>query len=355
MVVKKKLKAVNAFADQVLAWFDQHGRHDLPWQEERSLYRVWLAEVMLQQTQVATVIPYYQKFLSKFPDHTSLAKASLDEVLVLWAGLGYYTRARNLHKAATVIDQQHKGHFPEQFEEVLALPGIGRSTAGAILAQSLGQRYAILDGNVKRVLSRYFEIEGWSGKKAVENNLWQKAEACTPEYRLADYTQAMMDLGATICTRSSPDCQLCPLMENCQALKNQRVSELPTRKPKKELPVKTVRMLLLVNDEGETLLEKRPPTGIWGGLWSLPELALEEDVAQQCEQHWDYKIESPEDLTGFRHTFSHYHLDITPCRVQVVSILGKVQDSDQQWCGADQLDGYALSTPVMKILQQHLK
>ena len=164
-----------------------------------------------------------------------------------------------------------------------------------------------------------------------------------------------MDLGATICTRSSPGCQQCPLMESCQALKNQRVNELPTRKPKKRMPVKTVRMLLLVNDKGETLLEKRPPTGIWGGLWSLPELAMEEDVVQQCEQHWGYKIESPEDLTGFRHTFSHYHLDITPCRVQVVSISGKVQDSEQQWCGAVQLDGYALSTPVMKILQQHLK
>jgi len=355
VVVKKKTKAVNVFADQVLAWFDQHGRHDLPWQEERSLYRVWLAEVMLQQTQVATVIPYYQKFLSKFPDHTSLAKASQDEVLVLWAGLGYYTRARNLHKAAVIIDQQHKGQFPEQFEEVLALPGIGRSTAGAILAQSLGQRHAILDGNVKRVLSRYFEVEGWSGKKAVENNLWQKAEACTPEDRLADYTQAMMDLGATICKRSSPGCQQCPLMESCLALKNQRVNELPTRKPKKELPVKTVRMLLLVNGKGEALLEKRPPTGIWGGLWSLPELAMEEDVAQQCEQHWGYKIERPEDLTGFRHTFSHYHLDITPCRVQVVSILGKVQDSEQQWCNADRLDDHALATPVSNILQQHLK
>ena len=210
-------KAETVFADQVLSWFDQNGRHNLPWQQGRTLYSVWLAEIMLQQTQVATVIPYYQNFLAKFPDHASLAQAPLDEVLKLWAGLGYYTRARNLHKAAVVIDQQHNGLFPEQYEDVLALPGIGRSTAGAILAQVLGQRHAILDGNVKRVLSRYFEIDGWYGKKAVENILWDKAEICTPNIRLADYTQAMMDLGATVCTRSSPDCEQCPLMNSCLA------------------------------------------------------------------------------------------------------------------------------------------
>ncbi|MFC1588877.1 A/G-specific adenine glycosylase [Pseudomonadota bacterium] len=355
MTVKNKTKAEHAFAEQVLDWFDQHGRHDLPWQQNRSLYRVWLAEVMLQQTQVATVIPYYQNFLAKFPELADLAKAPQDEVLKLWAGLGYYTRARNLHKAAVAVDQQHQGRFPEQFEQVLALPGIGRSTAGAILAQVLGQRYAILDGNVKRVLSRYFEIEGWYGKKAVESKLWENAEICTPHHRLADYTQAMMDLGATICTRSSPNCEQCPLSGECMALKHQRVSELPTRKPKKQLPVKTVRMLLLTNGNGEILLEKRPPTGIWGGLWSLPELALEDDIAQQCGQRWDYHIENAEDQAGFRHTFSHYHLDITPCRVQVVSMAEQVQDSEQQWCDVIQVDNYALATPVANILREHLK
>ena len=344
-----------AFADQVLAWFDQNGRHDLPWQKNRSPYRVWLAEVMLQQTQVATVIPYYQKFLAKFPDHHSLAQASLDEVLKLWAGLGYYTRARNLHKAAVLIEQQYQGQFPEQFADVLALPGIGPSTAGAILAQSLGQRHAILDGNVKRVLSRYFEVEGWAGKKVVENVLWQKAEACTPDSRLADYTQAMMDLGATVCTRSSPDCEHCPLAPHCLALKNQRVNELPTPRPKKQIPVKTVRMLMLTNNKGEILLEKRPPTGIWGGLWSLPELALEQDIALHCEQRWGYQIEGVEDQLAFRHTFSHYHLDITPCSVRVVSQSMQVQDSEQLWSDADEVDNYALATPVVNILQQHLK
>jgi len=355
VVVKNKTKADNVFAQQVLDWFDQHGRHDLPWQQDRSLYRVWLAEVMLQQTQVATVIPYYQSFLTKFPELSDLAKASQDEVLKLWAGLGYYTRARNLHKAAVAIDQQHQGQFPEQFEDVLALPGIGRSTAGAILAQSLDQRHAILDGNVKRVLSRYFEIEGWYGKKAVENLLWLEAEACTPNQRLADYTQAMMDLGATLCTRSSPGCEQCPLVGGCLAYKNQRVNELPTRKPKKQLPVKTVRMLLLTNKKGEILLEKRPPTGIWGGLWSLPELALEDDIAQQCGRRWQYQTETAEDLQAFRHTFSHYHLDITPCRVQVATLTGKVQDSEQQWCDVIRVDDYAMATPVANILREHLK
>ena len=346
---------VVGFAEKVLNWFDQHGRNDLPWQKDRSLYRVWLAEVMLQQTQVTTVIPYYQHFLSKFPELSDLAKASQDEVLKLWAGLGYYTRARNLHKAALVVEQQHQGQFPECFEDVLALPGIGRSTAGAILAQSLGQRQAILDGNVKRVLSRYFEIEGWSGKKAVENNLWEKAEHCTPNQRLADYTQAMMDLGATLCTRSSPRCQQCPLKNDCLALKNQRVNELPARKPKKQLAVKAVRMLLLINNKGEILLEKRPSTGIWGGLWSLPELEMDDDIAQQCEQHWGCRIKDMTDLSGFRHTFSHYHLDITPCRLPVLSISEEVRESEQQWCDANKADDYALATPVANILQQHLK
>ncbi|MDH5710876.1 MAG: A/G-specific adenine glycosylase [Gammaproteobacteria bacterium] len=343
------------FARQVLDWFDQHGRHDLPWQQNRSLYKVWLAEVMLQQTQVATVIPYYQKFLTKFPSISSLASASLDDVLTLWAGLGYYSRARNLHMAAVIINQEYGGAFPQQFEEALALPGIGRSTAGAILAQSLGQRHAILDGNVKRVLSRYFEIEGWYGKKSVENKLWEKAEACTPNERLADYTQAMMDLGATVCTRSSPDCALCPLLRACRAYKNQRVNELPTRKPKKHLPVKNVRMLLLMNTEGHIMLEKRPPSGIWGGLWSLPELALDEDIAGQCELRWGCRIKNIEDQAEFRHTFSHYHLDITPCRVKVEAVAASVGDNEQQWCNAGQVGSYAVATPVAKILRQNLK
>ncbi len=342
-------------SDQVLAWFKNHGRHDLPWQQERTLYRVWLAEIMLQQTQVATVMPYYQKFLKHFPDLSSLALASLDDVLTLWAGLGYYTRARNLHKAAVVIQQQHDGCFPESFDDVLALPGIGRSTAGAILAQALGQRHAILDGNVKRVLCRYFAIEGWPGISAVEKQLWREAEACTPHENLVDYTQGMMDLGATVCKRSSPECSNCPLQTGCKAYATQQVSELPTRKPRKVLPVKTTRMLLITDENGAVMLEKRPPTGIWGGLWSLPEIDPDEDVENICMHRWGYKVQAVEDNPGFRHTFSHYHLDITPSRITVGNSANCVQDAEKViWCASGETHSRALSAPVARIIHMYI-
>ena len=343
------------FAERVLAWFDLHGRHDLPWQADRSLYHVWLSEIMLQQTQVATVIPYYQKFLQHFPDLESLANASVDEVLILWAGLGYYTRARNLHKAAVHVQHHHAGRFPKNFDEVISLPGIGRSTAGAILAQSLGQRHAILDGNVKRVLCRYYAIEGWPGRSSVEKILWEKAEACTPPLRLADYTQAMMDLGATLCKRGKPLCNACPLADGCLALKNDCVKELPTRKASKTLPVKSTRMLLLTNPEGAVLLEKRPPSGIWGGMWSLPELAIEDNVLQCCQQRWGLNAEKVSNIESFRHTFSHYHLDISPCSVQViVETPTMVQEcSAAKWVNFEEISEYALSTPVAGILNTY--
>lgn len=341
------------FSDQVLVWFKKYGRHDLPWQQERTLYRVWLAEIMLQQTQVATVIPYYQKFLQCFPDLSSLAQASLDDVLTLWAGLGYYSRARNLHKAAVVMQQQH-GCFPENFDDVLALPGIGRSTAAAILAQALGQRHTILDGNVKRVLCRYFAIEGWPGKTTVEKQLWCEAEACTPYERLVDYTQAMMDLGATVCKRSSPECSVCPLQPDCKAYATQRVSELPTRKPRKALPVKTTRMLLITDENGAVMLEKRPPTGIWGGLWSLPEIDPDEDIENICMDRWGYKVQAVEDNPGFRHTFSHYHLDITPSRIIVGNSVDCVQDEEKViWCASGDTQSRALSAPVARIINMY--
>lgn len=342
----------DCFSGVVLNWYEKQGRHDLPWQHNRSLYRVWLAEIMLQQTQVATVIPYYQRFLQQFPDLPGLAQSSLDEVLTLWAGLGYYTRARNLHKAAVVIHQQYGGCFPERFEEVLALPGIGRSTAGAILSQALGQRHAILDGNVKRVLCRYFAIDGWPGKMEVEKQLWLEAEACTPHESLVDYTQAMMDLGATVCKRSSPQCPDCPLQTGCRAYATQRVAELPTRKPRKILPVKTTRMLLITDENGAVMLEKRPPTGIWGGLWSLPEVAIEEQVEQVCQQRWGLKVEDNTDSDAFRHTFSHYHLDITPSTVTVKKSANFVQDSDSLiWCRFEETQSRALAAPVARILK----
>jgi A/G-specific adenine glycosylase len=346
--------AQSSFSGRVLAWFEKHGRHNLPWQQDKSLYTVWLSEIMLQQTQVATMIPYYQKFLERFPDLHSLAKASRDEVLALWAGLGYYTRARNLHKAAAVIDQQHDGCFPEDFEDVLALPGIGRSTAGAILAQALGQRHSILDGNVKRVLCRYFAIEGWPGKSEVEKRLWSKAELCTPHERLAEYTQAMMDMGATVCKRSSPECSVCPLQSDCKAYATQQVSTLPTPRPKKVLPVKATRMLLITDEAGAVMLEKRPPTGIWGGLWSLPEINLVENVESVCMGRWGYQVQAVEDNPSFRHTFSHYHLDITPSRVIVENSAKGIQDAeDVVWCALGETESRALSAPVARIISQY--
>lgn len=344
------------FSERVLEWFRQYGRHDLPWQRERTLYRVWVAEIMLQQTQVATVIPYYERFLRKFPDLSHLIAASLDDVLVLWAGLGYYTRARNLYKAGQVIKAQYNGQFPQKFDDVLALPGIGRSTAGAILAQATGQRHVILDGNVKRVLSRYFAIEGWPGRRDVENVLWGKSEACTPDSELADYTQAMMDLGATVCVRRAPRCADCPLQANCQALQSQRTDELPASRPRKTLPVKATRLLLVMNEKGEVLLEKRPPSGIWGGLWSLPEVNLEESVEDVCRGRWGYSVSSVEDIAALRHTFSHFHLDITPCRVTVAAPEPRISEQNlQQWCNRRGLKALALAAPVAGLLQQHLQ
>jgi len=338
------------FANHLLKWYRQHGRHDLPWQQNKSLYSVWVSEIMLQQTQVATVIPYYQKFMQRFPNVTALADASQDEVLRYWAGLGYYSRARNLHKAALCIVESHQAEFPVSYEEVLALPGIGPSTAGAVLAQATGQRHAILDGNVKRVLARYQAIEGWPGQKPIEKQLWGFAELYTPEKHVADYTQAIMDLGATLCTRSSPKCNDCPLLSGCQAYQQNRVVELPTRKPKKAIPVKQKRFLIIRNKQGEMLMEKRPPSGIWGGLWSLPELLMDEVVGEVVERNWPLVVNGFNDLPAFRHTFSHFHLDITPCEVGIKAVSGAIADDGRYQWHAD-ITQLALAAPVSAIFQ----
>ncbi len=301
----------NNFSARLLAWFDQYGRHDLPWQQEINPYRVWVSEIMLQQTQVKTVIPYYQKFMSHFPTVKDLVNASQEQVLSHWAGLGYYARGRNLHKSAQIIVNEYGGEFPQNFDEIVALPGIGRSTAGAILSIALQQKYAILDGNVKRVLSRYYAIEGWPGEKVIENDLWLKASELTPPERFADYTQAIMDLGATLCTRSKPNCQACPQQPYCQAYQQDRVLDFPYKKPKKEKPIKQAWLLIQANENGDVFLKKRPQKGIWGGLWSLPEFesrTLCEQYAESQGSHADTLIE----WDTFRHTFSHYHLDIHP-------------------------------------------
>lgn len=344
-----------SFSDRLLRWYDQFGRHDLPWQQQRSPYRVWLAEIMLQQTQVATVIPYYLRFMQAFPDVGSLATAPLERVLELWSGLGYYSRARNLHKAARVIDAEFDGEFPNNIDQVMALPGIGQSTAGAILAQARQQRHAILDGNVKRVLCRYHAVEGWPSKAAVQKQLWRYAEQHTPEERVDDYTQAIMDLGATVCTRSSPRCQQCPLQIDCIAYGRNHVKRYPSPRPRKALPIKAVRFLILTDRAtGRIMLEKRPPSGIWGGLWSLPEADLDDDIQRLCQQRWDMKVLGNQDQRAFRHSFSHYHLDITPCRVQVQAIGSAVNDQGEvTWCCSQDAVQRALATPVARIIREH--
>lgn len=343
------------FASELLSWFDKHGRHDLPWQEDRTAYRVWISEIMLQQTQVATVIPYYERFMQQFPDVQSLAAAHIDEVLHQWTGLGYYARARNLHKAAKQLCADYRADFPETLDEVMSLPGIGRSTAGAILALARNQHHAILDGNVKRVLSRFYVVEGWPGQKQVEQQLWQHAEDCTPPTRSADYTQAIMDLGATLCTRSSPRCQDCPVSPDCQARQQNRIEEFPGKKPKKTLPVKQAFMLML-RDGKHVLLQQRPPRGIWGGLWSFPQPEIRTDdhssLKTWCSNKLGYNIDDIQTWPEMRHTFSHYHLDITPIEATLKDHTNTVMESmDSVWYNTALPDARGLAAPVKRLLE----
>ncbi len=343
---------MESFSQRLLAWFDDHGRHDLPWQQQTTPYRVWVSEVMLQQTQVATVIPYYEGFMARFADVRALAEGDEDEVLALWSGLGYYSRARNLHRAARLIGDLHGGQFPEAFDEVVALPGIGRSTAGAILSIATGQHHPILDGNVKRVLSRFHAVEGWPGKREVEQRLWALASEHTPQQRTADYTQAIMDLGATLCSRSRPACDNCPLRRDCEAHAQGRVCDFPGKKPHKTLPIKQVVMPVLLNGRGEVLLEKRPPSGIWGGLWSLPECSDEADFEQWCDR-LGAEVSSVETLEPFRHTFSHYHLMIQPHILGLDGVTARVEDEGASvWHPLSTLEQLGLPAPVRGILKQ---
>lgn len=337
------------FADRLLAWFDTHGRKDLPWQQDKSPYRVWVSEIMLQQTQVTTVIPYYEKFMVRFPAVEALAAATEDEVLHQWTGLGYYARARNLHKAARQIVNQLGGVFPDTIDGLTALPGIGRSTAGAIVAICSGEHAAILDGNVKRVLARCFAIEGWPGAAKTEQALWRKAEALTPTSRVADYTQAIMDLGAMICTRSSPLCNGCPLHSECVACRERTIDQFPGKKPKKELPVKTTTMLVIENDAHELLLEKRPGQGLWGGLWSFPECEIDQLDEFLADQGLNPENQTP--LSPFRHTFTHFHLDIVPVHLQVTETAASVRETDSLcWFDPHRPQEIGLTRPVSKIL-----
>lgn len=367
------------FANQLLDWFDQHGRHDLPWQQDINPYRVWLSEIMLQQTQVKTVIPYFERFIAAFPSVDELAAAPIDTVLHQWTGLGYYARARNLHKTAQLVVDDYAGQFPNATDSLETLPGIGRSTAGAILAIAFRQRAAILDGNVKRVLARYYAIEGWPGKSAVQKQLWALAETNTPDDRSADYTQAIMDLGATLCTRSKPNCQACPLQADCQAHASATTELYPTKKPKKALPERSTYFLIISDSENRILLQQRPPTGLWGGLWCFPQCENESAIRETCEQigiafkapdqtpnpvvnpasnknphqthatEQDYRFDKAK-----RHTFSHFHLDYTPVFISLsqlkAELTTQIAEHSVTWVKAHDPGQLGLPRPVEQVL-----
>ncbi len=329
----------------LLAWFHQHGRHNLPWQQNPTPYRVWVSEIMLQQTQVTTVIPYYENFMQHFPTIETLATAPLDDVLQLWSGLGYYARARNLHRTAQNIVSQHDGSFPTKLADVIALPGIGRSTAGAILSLAFNQSHPILDGNVKRVLTRIHAIEGWPGKKSIETHLWLLAEQHVPKKGAQHYTQAIMDLGATICTRKNPHCKSCPLAQLCIAHQQQIQERLPTPKTRVERPVRNTIFLILYNSDHQILMEKRAPTGIWGGLWCFPE-------ADSAPDNLSKNITKKEIWPGFRHTFTHFHLDITPLLASTKDYDSNVAEDMYAWYNIDTALNLGLAAPTKKLLIQ---
>ena len=340
-------------AGPLLAWFGQHGRWDLPWQRDLSPYRVWVSEIMLQQTRVAVVLHYFERFQARFPTVTDLAAADLGQVLHLWSGLGYYARARNLHRAAGLIVSNHGGCFPDDIRQVRELPGIGRSTAGAILSLALGQRHPILDGNAKRVLARCFAVPGWPGRGAVLRRLWALAEACTPQTRVRAYNQAMMDLGATLCTRHQPSCNHCPFTHSCLARLAGRSTAFPEPKPRAIRPVRESRLLVVRNPAGEVLLEPRAPTGIWGGLWSLPECNSGWDVADWCRQRLGVVPRRVEMLPVRRHTFSHFLLDIRPLRIELQSEPQAIADGDRAlWLDLRRPIALGLAAPVVRILRE---
>ncbi len=340
-LVNKQTKKMtpSLFAKRMLKFYDQHGRKDLPWQKNKSAYSVWVSEIMLQQTQVKTVIPYYLRFMKSFPTVELLARADIDLVLKHWEGLGYYSRARNLHACAKMVVEKHQAVFPTELVEMVNLPGIGESTGGAILSLAYGLPEAILDGNVKRVLARVFLVDGWYGSSQVNKNLWQLSRKYTPKKRTDDFNQAMMDLGAGLCNRSKPQCIDCPLADHCQAYLQDKTIEYPHRKPKKKLPTKLTTMLLTTNNKNQLQLEKRPPAGIWGGLWSLPE---------QQNQPKNSSL-----IGEFKHTFSHFHL-------QATVIKGNQSDRLEDnialaWHNIDEIIQLALPTPIKKFLYKQFQ
>lgn len=341
------------FQQRVLNWYALHGRKNLPWQQNKSPYHVWLSEIMLQQTQVTTVIPYFKRFIKQFPNLSSLAAAHLDEVLSLWAGLGYYARGRNLHRCAQMIEQNYAGKFPQNLVQLQNLPGIGRSTAGAILSLGFNHAAAILDGNVKRVLTRFHAVTGWPGLSAINKKLWALAEHYTPAQQPATYTQTMMDLGALICTRAQPNCDECPLQAHCLAYASGNPADFPSPKPTKKLPIRAIQMLILVNQQQQILLEKRPPSGIWGGLWSLPECSLDENVKNFLKKHYYCETYKASQVTHLKHTFSHFRLDIQAVVMRVKKWHPPWMESNRiVWYNIQQLEKKGLATPIKKLIKQ---
>lgn len=351
--------AIKTFSQRVLDWHDLYGRKHLPWQQDITPYRVWISEIMLQQTQVKTVTPYFETFMERFPDVRALAEALIDDVMRLWGGLGYYSRARHLHKAACQVVEKFGGEFPRSVEKLTELPGIGRSTAGAIVSISMAIRAPILDGNVKRVLARHHAIEGWSGRSVVANKLWEMAEQHTPQARIPQYAQAMMDLGAMICTRTRPACSRCPLQKSCMAHAIGDTESYPGRKPKKILPERQVRLLMVVNRQGDVLLGKRPDQGIWGGLWSFPEMGMKDALDKSAEEIVGIPLHDLEAWPPFRHTFSHYHLDITPVKAFSAEEFHECSEGHEgslwRWVSVASSERLGMPAPVMKLLSQLAK
>ena len=349
---------MSTFSAKLIHWQKLHGRSNLPWQNTRDPYAIWVSEIMLQQTQVTTVIPYYLRFLRRFPDIESVASSSVDEILALWSGLGYYSRGRNLHQAARLISRDQGGIFPRNFEAIQQLPGIGRSTAAAIAVFAYGEQRAILDGNVKRVFARCFGVDGYLGERKNELLLWRKAEELLPERyggnQIEIYTQALMDLGATVCTRGQPKCMTCPLQQDCIALRNDCVARLPVSRPRGPLPEKETVLLMLMK-QGEVLLGKRPATGIWGGLWCLPEMPVGEDAIAYCRQHFGMKVKPLAHMPPLDHTFTHFKLRIHPRPLQVVSYPAviKAREDETIWITLDNALAAAIPAPVRKLIFQY--
>ncbi len=340
------------FSYPLLEWFDLYGRKNLPWQHPKDAYRTWISEVMLQQTQVQTVIPYFNRFMERFPTVKHLAQASDDEVLSLWSGLGYYSRARNMHEAAKTIMSECHGKFPEHMDALISLPGIGPSTGAAIMSLAFDKPEAILDGNVKRVLARFFLIKGYPEQAIIKKIFWEKAHLCMPKERCADYTQAIMDLGATCCTTKQPNCINCPVQADCLAFQYQEQHSYPTKKPKKPVPQQQQQFLVLKNEMNLVYLEKRPPTGLWGGLWCLPGIEMDQCPIQFIKERFDLHGHSPKPLAIFKHKFSHFHLEISPIHIQTKPLNNKISEANGKWYATSELSSLGLAKPTQLILDQ---